>query len=282
MPLWRGHGAVRKSGGMTIDPRSEQFDPRLALAQVTEDTGLLIRQAEALDDEAVREPSLLTGWTRGHVLTHTARNADALGNLLVWAETGERHDMYASREQRNAGIEAGAGRTAAQLAADLQEASQRFIEAATRLSPDRWAAQVEMRPGGRARPARFILWWRYQEVLIHHVDLDAGFSPAHWPAEFTGPQLEFVAEQMSDAAQNGTGAAVANGAGTGTEQGAGFRLHAEDTDRRVGVQCDPGDEAKPLVRGAEPGLLAWLIGRSAGDGLTVEPAGPLPTPPVWL
>jgi maleylpyruvate isomerase len=253
---------------MTIDPRSDQFDPTLALAQVTESTGLLIRQAETLDDEAVREPSLLPRWTRGLVLTHIARNADALGNLLVWAETGERHDMYPSREHRNAGIEAGANRSAAQLTADLQEASQRFLEAAARLSPDRWAAPVERTATQQPYPARFILWWRYQEILVHHVDLGAGFSPAHWPADFTGPELEIVAADMSDPARNA--------------QGPGFRLHAEDTARDVGVQCDPADGSKPLVRGPEPGLLAWLIGRSGGDGLTVDPAGALPAPPPWL
>lgn len=252
---------------MTIDPRSDQFDPTLALAQVTESTGLLLRQAESLDDEAVREPSLLPGWTRGHVLTHAARNADGLSNLLTWAATGERHDMYPSREHRAADIEAGADRTAAQLTADLQEASRRFVETAARVSPDRWTAQVE-NIGGQPMQARFVLWWRYQEVLIHHVDLDAGFSPAHWPAEFTGPELEIVAAHMSDPAR--------------TAQGPGFRLHAEDTSHTVGVQCDPQDDAKPLVRGSEPGLLAWLIGRSKGDGLTVDPDGALPTPPPWL
>jgi maleylpyruvate isomerase len=253
---------------MTIDPRSDQFDPTLALAQVTESTGLLIRQAEALDDEAAREPSLLPGWTRGHVLTHIARNADALGNLLTWAQTGEPRGMYPSREHRNAGIEAGATRTAAQLTADLQEASQRFLEAAARLSPDHWAALVGRTAEQQTHPARFVPWLRYQEVLVHHVDLGVGFSPAHWPADFTGPELEIVAASMADPAQ--------------TAQASGFRLHAEDTARDVGVQCDPGDGTKPLVRGPEPALLAWLIGRSNGDGLTVEPDGPLPAPPPWL
>ena len=31
-----------------------------------------------LSDDDVRAPSLLPGWTRGHVITHVARNADAL------------------------------------------------------------------------------------------------------------------------------------------------------------------------------------------------------------
>src|SRR5256885_15091039 len=61
------------------------------------------------------EPSLLPGWTRGHVLTHVARNGDGLGNLLRWARTGTETPMYASREARRADIEAGAGRSAAEI-----------------------------------------------------------------------------------------------------------------------------------------------------------------------
>ena len=37
--------------------------------------------------EAFRAPSALPGWTRAHVLTHLARNADAMVNLLTWART---------------------------------------------------------------------------------------------------------------------------------------------------------------------------------------------------
>jgi maleylpyruvate isomerase len=33
-------------------------------------------------------PSALPGWSRAHVLTHVARNADAMINLLTWARTG--------------------------------------------------------------------------------------------------------------------------------------------------------------------------------------------------
>ena len=43
--------------------------------------------AAALDPAQVAGPSRLSGWTRGHVLSHLARNADALVNLLTWART---------------------------------------------------------------------------------------------------------------------------------------------------------------------------------------------------
>lgn len=252
---------------MTIDPRSPDFDPTALLAEVAEATAQLLGTVERLDDETVREPCALAGWTRGHLLTHLARNADALRNLLTWAATGERHDAYPVPGQRNKDIEAGAGRTAEQLATDLREAGQRFIEAAARLTPEQWAAEVE-RPTGGPHPATRIPWWRLEEVYIHHVDLDLGFSPAHWPVEFTGPALGMAAERFANPAY-------------ATKVETPFRLYAEDTAHSVGVGCDPTEKEHLLVRGPEPALLAWLIGRSDGDGLVVEPFDALPTVPAW-
>ena len=42
------------------------------------ETERLVATAERLGDAEVRAPSLCPGWTRGHVLTHLARNAEAL------------------------------------------------------------------------------------------------------------------------------------------------------------------------------------------------------------
>ena len=71
----------------------------------------LLESASGLSDEQVREPSLLPDWTKGHVLTHVARNADGLRNLLIWAQTGVETPMYPSAEDRAADIEAGASRS---------------------------------------------------------------------------------------------------------------------------------------------------------------------------
>ena len=57
--------------------------------------------AEGLTAEQARAPSLLPSWTRGHVLTHVARNADALANLLHTARTGE--DRGRLRQRRGQG-----------------------------------------------------------------------------------------------------------------------------------------------------------------------------------
>ena len=55
-------------------------------------------------------PSLLPGWTRGHVLTHIARNADSFVRVLEAARRGEVVTQYEGGvDGRNADIEAGAG-----------------------------------------------------------------------------------------------------------------------------------------------------------------------------
>src|SRR5947199_2888238 len=86
-------------------------------------TDRVLATATALSEAQAREPSLLPGWSRGHVLTHIARNADGMVNLLRWARTGTQTPMYASAESRAADIEAGAGRPAADLAADVRESA---------------------------------------------------------------------------------------------------------------------------------------------------------------
>ena len=156
---------------------------RRSMARIGEATDRLLASAAALTDASAGEPSLLPGWTRGHVLTHVARNGDGLGNLLRWARTGTETPMYASREARRADIEAGAGRSAGDLAADVQATAIAFAAEAASLPAEAWAAQVQMLVGP-PMPARRVLDWRLREVEIHHVDLATGYRPADWPGEF--------------------------------------------------------------------------------------------------
>src|SRR2546429_8775170 len=90
-------------------------------------TDRVLATATALSDAQAREPSLLPGWSRGHVLTHIARNADGMVNLLHWARTGTQTPMYTSAQSRAADIEAGAGRPAAGPAADLRDSAARCL-----------------------------------------------------------------------------------------------------------------------------------------------------------
>jgi maleylpyruvate isomerase len=60
----------------------------LSLERLTTATDELLGQISGLAEADVREPSLLPGWTRGHVLSHLARDAEGGTRLLGWARTG--------------------------------------------------------------------------------------------------------------------------------------------------------------------------------------------------
>ena len=72
----RGHGVRvgRGGGGVTTDAEAG-FDPAAVLEAIDAATGQLLETAARFTDAEVHEPSLLPNWSRGHVLTHLARNA---------------------------------------------------------------------------------------------------------------------------------------------------------------------------------------------------------------
>jgi len=239
-------------------------DAHRAMTRIGEATDRLLASAATLTDAGVREPSLLPGWTRGHVLTHIARNSDGLGNLLRWARTGTKTPMYASRDARQADIEAGAGRSTAELAADVRGTAIALAAEAASLPGGAWAAQVQML-AGPPMPARRALDWRLREVEIHHVDLATGYRPADWPAEFVAGNLPEVA-----------------GSFAGRDDAPSCLLRADGSDSawRIGPS-DPG--APPVsVHGSQVDLLAWLIGRDDGGGLQVSGGdAAAPVLPAW-
>ena len=53
--------------------------------QVDLATQRLLDRARTIPEADLRVPSLLPGWTRAHVLSHVARGADAMQNLLAAA-----------------------------------------------------------------------------------------------------------------------------------------------------------------------------------------------------
>ena len=75
---------------------------------------LAARTIDELTDEQARGASRLPGWTRGHVVTHLARNADALRDLVEGAIVGEEREQYPGGAEGRAGaIDDGADRDAA-------------------------------------------------------------------------------------------------------------------------------------------------------------------------
>ncbi len=116
-------------------------------------------------------PSLLPGWARRHVIAHVAGNAEALGNLVHWAKTGTPTPMYASPEERQAGIERGTTMSPAALESWVRDSAAVLADAWDTLDDAQWSAIVATAQG-RSVPAREIPWLRAREVYVHLVDLD--------------------------------------------------------------------------------------------------------------
>ncbi|MCD0453669.1 maleylpyruvate isomerase family mycothiol-dependent enzyme [Actinocorallia sp. API 0066] len=163
-------------------------DWRTVLGEVVASQERLDRTLAALDDAALRAPSPLAGWTRGHLVQHIARNADSYSRLLEWAATGVVTPQYASAAAREEEIEAGAHLPYDELVADARAAGERFVALARALPEDRWEARVAALQGW-AHPAWYTLYRRWREVEVHHVDLDAGYGVADWPAAYVRWEL---------------------------------------------------------------------------------------------
>ena len=235
---------------MTVDPLG--LAPDVARADER-----LLATAATLDEAAVRAPSQLPGWTRGHVLAHIARNADSYVNLLTWARTGVETPMYPSMERRNAEIEEGAGRSPAEHVADLRASAERFAAAVAAMPPQAWGNPVRHLNGRVLQPPQ-IVWGRLREIEVHHVDLGAGYRPADWSDAFT---LHLLREVVGDRA---TGPAL--------------RASADD----LHFTAEIGAGTAPVeVRGPARALAAWMIGRSKGDDVSTADGGPLPDVPTW-
>ena len=136
-----------------------------------------------LDEEALGAASGLPGWTRRHVVAHLAANADAVGNLVHWAATGERTPMYSSPDQRTADIEAGSTRSGDDLRSWFDGSAARLAESMRGLTAEQWSAEV-VTAQGRTVPASETPWMRSREVMVHAVDLGTGTTFDDLPSDF--------------------------------------------------------------------------------------------------
>lgn len=221
------------------------------LRSVREATDRLLTAVAKLDNAALAGESHLPGWTRGHVLAHLARNADALVNVF------EGRPMYTSAEARDADIARDAGRPLEEHLADLRDSCARFV-ATTERDQD-WSRTVELRNGVTDLAAN-VPFRRLAEVELHHVDLNTGYELSDLPEEFTGREIAFLADRWS-------GRPEVPPVTLRTPGGALWHTG--------------GTEGTPvLLEGPEDELLGWLAGRGPrGAGLTVVSGDGLPALP---
>lgn len=162
------------------------------LEWVDEGTALCRRALDELD-----APSLLPGWSRRHVAAHLSLNAEALGNLLHWARTGEERPMYPSAEARNADIEEGTSRSADDLRAWFDSSASVLRASMSTLTDEQWQAPVRTAQGVPI-PAAKIPWMRSREVMIHAVDFGAGITFADLPPDFLEALCDDIRTQRTD------------------------------------------------------------------------------------
>jgi maleylpyruvate isomerase len=156
--------------------------------QLDHSTQRLLGTARVIPDSELRQASLLPGWTRGHVLTHLARNADAMRSVLAGARAGQERRMYASLEGREEEINQGAGRSSKELAEDLASSAMALRTVMIGLPDGAWRFPVRV-PDSGPFPAEQLLVRRLVEVELHHCDLGYGYGPADWPASFARLEL---------------------------------------------------------------------------------------------
>lgn len=240
--------------------RAAAVQARRCLVDVRTATERLAGYVADLDDRRMREPSLLPGWSRAHVVTHLARNADGLVNLLTWARTGVEHPMYASNADRDADIEEGAGRMAQVLHEDLLAACDRLTVACERMSDSQWSATVTAR-ASMVFPASRIPTLRLFELWVHTVDLNVGFDFEDIPAG----QLDVAVDSAVSRLMN-------RPEGPSVHLRVVFPDGQEQTWDLVG-----GGEVVHEVSGDPASVIGWLTGRRDGSGLT----GDVPVLPPW-
>lgn len=229
----------------TIDPEAL----RSALAEGHERLRALL---PGLTDQALRAPSALPGWTRGHVLSHIEGVGLALARQARYAPRGELVELYdGGRPARDAAIEAGHGRDADTLRAAVAAALDEAGAAWAAVGADDWERPVQYTQGGLLAAGH--TWWR--ELLIHTGDALLGPTPADWPEPFCVHLVERLAVRVPD----------------------GVRLTLKATD--APHDWTLGEGAPLTVSGRLTDIAAWLAGRRPEQALS---GGPLPELGPWI
>lgn len=145
-------------------------DWRLELTGVTQ---RLLGDTIALADDDWQVLTNLPGWTRAHVATHLARQAETLAEMA--RQISATHEQINWRSTRNnTDVTATVYRKAVALQEDLDQSSADLMRAFDSMDDDAWATTLRTSQG--AVPAPALVLDRLNEVVIHHADLHLGFD----------------------------------------------------------------------------------------------------------
>lgn len=202
--------------------------------EVTATEREFVTAANSMDEAALREPSLLPGWTRAHVFAHVATLADAFARQAEAAARGAKSPVYDSPDAREAAIEAGARWSLSEVREQLERAFTR-IDQAWPTSQEGWDSPVTYR--NETVEAVAFGWWR--ETSIHLVDLDVGRGFDTWSVPLCRHLWSFLTQRLP-----------------GDEA---FVLWSTDQDVRAEV--GGGSYGAVQIAGRLVDITAWLAGR---------------------
>lgn len=207
-------------------------------------------------DADAAEPSLLPDWSRGHVLTHIARNADGISDTLAGALRGEVVARYpGGASGRDAAIEEGARRPFAALMTDVRESAERLDRMFGAIGDaEGWSLPTE-----HGDPAEAWVYRRWREVEVHRVDLRSDYTPQRWQPLFVTAQLEDALSSLDERVDGAVRVEV-------IADGSLARDH-------VGRSWTFGVGEPVEVRGPDWAVLAWAMGRTevAQSALSATP-----------
>lgn len=224
------------------------FGPADVRAAFTAGQDRLRSLLPGLTEDALRAPSALPGWSRGHVLTHVEGVGLALARQARYALRGRQVEVYdGGRPARDAAIEAGHGRSAPLLRAALEEALDEVDASWSGVGAADWDRPVRYRDGTLTTVAH--AWWR--ELEIHTSDALLGPTVADWPHPFCAHLVSYLSPRLPADLQ--------------------VTLTATDNDTTWSF-----GEGRPVtVTGHTTDLAAWLAGRHPTTPLTGDPLPPL-------
>ena len=223
------------------------------LELLRQESDKLLATVRGLSSPEMSAETLCDDWDRAHLLTHVARNADALLNLVRWAVDGQERQAYESDEVRDRDIAEGAARPTEEIIKDVVASAERFRDEAQQLLGPAGEATVRTRTGNEVTGAQ-VIPMRIIEVVFHHVDLRTGYTFDDADPAWALRNLKRGVRQWES-----TGAPDLTLLPEGMEP------------LTLG---DGGTE----VRGTVGGLLLW-VARGDESGVTSE--ADLPTPPPW-
>lgn len=220
----------------------DRLDLPLVRVRRQEITQALLGETILLTDEQWAQPSLLPGWTRAHIASHLARNADGLTRVVKQLRDGSPTSLYAADASVWVDIERGSERSALELQVDLDLSANRLhehFESLLRMPPDRL---VSLTPTVTVRLDHLPIV-RINELVLHHIDLNLDYTYKDIDPQVAAWLLAYNTARIG---RNSTYPAI--------------RLMADS-----GLSVVIGGPGRPQeARGPDNLLLAWLTGRLDG------------------